>query len=406
MRALLTDGDQRATLAAARALGRAGVAVIVGESAQTSLASRSRYCRAHVSYPSPYHSASSFLEAIVEAARSHSIDLVIPMTDITSAVLADRPRDFPDDIPVAVMDAASFWRASDKVSLDRLATEIGVPSPTLQTVIPEADGIAAALPPDWMDRTVFPCIVKPGRSRLKTATGWLRTEVRRAATRSDLERLLSTAPELAHPFLIQRVIDGEGVGVFALCDRGEPCMLFAHRRLREKPPSGGVSVLRESVPVDPAAGAYATALLRALRWHGVAMVEFKRERSTGIPYLMEINGRFWGSLQLAVDAGLNFPLELVRLWSGQPVTPNPSYQVGVRSRWLLGDFDHLLMRLRANGGSPPDATGIAALLWDFCRFFRRDTHYEIESMRDPGPSLHELGAYARSLIHARRGSRV
>ena len=81
--------------------------------------------------------------------------------------------------------------------------------------------------------------------------------------------------------------------------------VFAHRRLREKPPSGGVSVYRESVAPDPSLVARAAALLAGLGWRGVAMVEMKTDARTGTPYLMEVNGRFWGSLQLAVDAGVD-----------------------------------------------------------------------------------------------------
>jgi predicted ATP-grasp superfamily ATP-dependent carboligase len=180
-------------------------------------------------------------------------------------------------------------------------------------------------------------------------------------------------------------------------------MLFAHRRIREKPPWGGVSVLREAVTPDPAAAEYATRLVRALRWHGVAMVEFKRELSSGVPILMEVNGRLWGSLQLAVDAGMNFPLYLVKLYLGEPVPLFPSYRPGLRSRWLLGDVDHLLIRLAGDRPLPHDAPPLRTLLVDFCRFFRRDTRYEIESFSDPGPSLHEIRLYALQLLRSISG---
>ena len=120
---------------------------------------------------------------------------------------------------------------------------------------------------------------------------------------------------------------------------------FSHRRIREKPPSGGVSVLCESVPVVPQAKQYAQALLDALRWEGVAMVEFKMDMADQSLKLIEINGRFWGSLQLAIDAGVDFPALLVQTLADEPMPVIDSYRVGVRSRWLMGDFDALLMRL-------------------------------------------------------------
>ena len=64
---------------------------------------------------------------------------------------------------------------------------------------------------------------------------------------------------------------------------------------------------------------------------------------------MEVNGRFWGSLQLAIDAGMNFPLLFYRLAIGEDVPSQFDYKAGVRSRWLLGDLDQLLIRLTHSG---------------------------------------------------------
>jgi hypothetical protein len=82
-----------------------------------------------------------------------------------------------------------------------------------------------------------------------------------------------------------------------------------------------------------------------LGFEGVAMVEYKVETASGTPYLMEINGRFWGSLQLAVDAGVDFPRLLAESALGADTGPVPAYKVGVRSRWWWGDVDQLLTRL-------------------------------------------------------------
>jgi predicted ATP-grasp superfamily ATP-dependent carboligase len=99
------------------------------------------------------------------------------------------------------------------------------------------------------------------------------------------------------------------------------------------------------VPVSPQAQLYAQALLDELRWQGVAMVEFKMDQASQTLKLMEINGRFWGSLQLAIDAGVDFPFLLLRTMADEPVEPIGTYRIGVKSRWFLGDLDALLMRL-------------------------------------------------------------
>lgn len=231
---------------------------------------------------------------------------------------------------------------------------------------------------------------------------WTRTTVHRVGNREELDRLYHTVPYLREPSLIQQCIEGEGQGVFALCNSGDPVALFAHRRLREKPPSGGVSVLRESIELPKEMTDHAVRLLKKVGWHGAAMVEFKVERGTGIPNLMEINGRFWGSLQLALDAGLNFPSLLYQLAGRRPIEMAAStYKIGVKSRWLLGDLDHLLMRtfksdemLRLPSGYPSRLRSMA----DFVRFWQKDLYYEIERWDDLAPAGYELQRYVMHLV--------
>jgi len=118
--------------------------------------------------------------------------------------------------------------------------------------------------------------------------------------------------------------------------------------------------------------------------------------------LMEINGRFWGSLQLAIDAGFNFPYLLHRMNSGERlmVSDHP-YDVGTKSRWLMGDLDHLLLRLtKSNAQLYLDS--IASSRWrclvDFCKLFQRELHYEIERWNDLGPALLEYRAWLGQVI--------
>ncbi len=158
-------------------------------------------------------------------------------------------------------------------------------------------------------------------------------------------------PPAGVPVLLQHRVAGVGEGLFALRWEGRTVARFAHRRLREKPPAGGVSVYRESIEPDPRLVSAGERLLDALDWNGVAMIECKRDPETGRHIIMEINGRFWGSVQLAIDAGINFPVLLVACALGQtPALPaGTGYRVGIRSRWFWGDVDHLYLRLTRSG---------------------------------------------------------
>ena len=147
-------------------------------------------------------------------------------------------------------------------------------------------------------------------------------------------------------------------------------------------------------------------LMKHVQWQGVAMVEFKVNSDSGVPMLIEINGRFWGSLQLAMDAGLNFPDLLCRAASGALFSlPDNSYRVGIKSRWFLGDVDHLLLRLTKSSshlclGSSHPSKGRCIL--DFCKLFQRNLYYEIERPNDLGPAYCEYRDWFRHLFRKGR----
>ena len=125
-------------------------------------------------------------------------------------------------------------------------------------------------------------------------------------------------------------------------------------------------------------------------------------RRTGTPFLMEVNARFWGSLQLAIDAGVDFPHLVYRLARGERPA-SPAYRTGVRSRWLLGDLDHVLARLTRSDGElqlPDSAPSRWRALREFLTPGGRDVHYEVLSRDDPRPFRHELREYLGTLAAA------
>jgi hypothetical protein len=205
--------------------------------------------------------------------------------------------------------------------------------------------------------------------------------------------------DVAYPLLIQQRIVGPGVGIFVLRWNGEVRAVFSHRRIREKPPAGGVSAYRESIEADPSLLARSIALLERFDWEGVAMVEYKVDEATGTPYLMEINGRFWGSLQLAIDAGVDFPRLLVESLEGRPPRAIPEYVPGVRSRWEWGDVDHLVARLLHGPEKlslPPGSPGRWTVVRDFLRWTPMD-RAEVFRLRDPIPFLRETARWFREI---------
>lgn len=387
-RALILDAGQRSALAVTRSLGEKGVPVFTAEEKPGALASCSRYSKQFFSYPSPRFHPDSFVEVLAQLVKEQCIDILLPMTELTTTLLLTHKEAFPGAvIPFPEMNRVDAL--ADKCVLMRTAESLGIPVPRTWYV----DDPATIS--NFKEAPSFPAVLKPGRSWLRVQDQWQRSAVKFPADESALNTIVDSDPAfLVHPFMIQEYVAGHGQGVFALYNHGKPLAFFAHRRLREKPPGGGVSVLSESIATDPGLVSHARSLLDKVGWHGVAMVEFK-VAADGTPYLMEINTRFWGSLQLAVDAGVDFPYLLYQLACGENPEPVDSYKTGIRLRWLLGDLDSLYLTLR------DQHTTSRAKLMAVMRFLTPSlfkTRHEVNRWNDPGPGLCELRQYLRDIF--------
>jgi predicted ATP-grasp superfamily ATP-dependent carboligase len=382
---IITDGEQRAALAAVRSLGQRYRCVVVASSPR-SLAAGSRYCMKAVVLRDALKEPSEFAADLIELAASERASLILPISEAALlAILPVKNQLAPAIVPFP--DIATFTALTDKRRLLEDASHLGIAIPAQRVI---ANRSAA----DTVDLGAlrFPVVLKPARS-VGMAEGRLaKVSVSYATNANDLRRKVGKLSAAAFPLLVQERIVGPGTGIFVLLWGGEVRAAFAHRRLSEKPPAGGVSVYRESIPLDQKMLEQSVALLRRFGWEGVAMIEYKRDARTGQPYLMEINGRFWGSLQLAIDAGVDFPMLLASYALGAQPGPQPAYSVGIRSRWWWGQVDHLVGRvgLRGERAVPPGTRSASRALADLLVGpFRRQDYEEIFWWNDPRPFWNE-----------------
>ncbi|MBA3557838.1 MAG: ATP-grasp domain-containing protein [Gemmatimonadaceae bacterium] len=382
---LVTDGEQRASLALVRSLGRAGNKVYTCSTRGRSLAGASRYCVDEAAVANALTSPEIFVADIQRLIRDWGVDILLPVTEASLLVLLPERERLAVCVPFA--DADSVRSISDKAHLLEAAPSVGIAIPQ-QRVIRDTSEWAALIE----QGLCFPVVLKPARSVAYHNGGSVKLAVRHAATRLQLEDEIRALDPAAYPVLVQQRIVGPGVGIFLLLWNGELIATFSHRRLREKPPAGGVSVYRESIAANPALVARSRALLGLFAWRGVAMIEYKLDAATGTPYLMEVNGRFWGSLQLAIDAGVDFPVLLTQAALDERPTPVSHYKTGVRSRWWWGDVDHLMARLRRTDvelSLPPGLPGRLGTLRDFFTLWRPGDRNEVLRFGDPAPFIRE-----------------
>jgi biotin carboxylase len=387
---LVTDPEQRAALAAVRSCGRRGWRVVtIGRS--RGIAGASRFAAASQCIPShSWATPTGVVEAVAQAVRQHAVDVVLPVTDMASRALLG--ADAAVGARVAGPSPDAYHRASDKAGLLEVAAACGlrVPNQLLLTT-----------PADLAQLATFPAaaaVVKPARSVVEVEGRTRSLSVRFADSAAQLHDVVHGFPAEAYPLMVQERTFGAGTGVFLLRTEHGTQLAFGHRRLREKPPAGGVSTYREAILPPPALLERCERLLDALGYRGAAMIEFKEDRVTGDFVLMEINARLWGSVQLAIDAGVDFPSALVDMTLGQAIPASPAIRLGVRSWWELGELDHALAlwrRTREELHGPPD---LQVGAWAAVRALadRRLSDYpEVFRWNDPMPFVAELARWVQ-----------
>jgi predicted ATP-grasp superfamily ATP-dependent carboligase len=338
MRIVVLDGNENQTVAAVRSLAAAGHTVVVGAASTWSKAGWSRGSSGNFIYPAPEVSIDAFIERIIAHVKHHPGALVLPMTERTTIPISSRR----DEIihwggRLILPPHETVMRAFDKQETTRLAEKLGIVVPRTTLITTQAEAA------EFARTATYPVVLKARTSEEMSVQGGLLPTgaPQYAGNAEDFGDVYNDLSQRCSAILIQEFIEGNGLGYFALSHEGELRAEFAHRRIRDVRPTGSGSALRESVQLDPRIRAAGLEILRALKWHGVAMVEF-RQRPDGTPVFLEVNGRFWNSLPLAIYAGVDFPALLAQLAEHGDIKPQSGYRIGVRCRWFLGDFRHLI----------------------------------------------------------------
>ncbi len=350
MNVLVLDGNQNQAVAGVRSLAHAGHSPYAAESRGWSKAGWSRSSAGSFRYPAPQMQVDAFIAALCGFVRQAPGTLVLPMTEATTLpVSSHRDRLISAGARLVLPDHQDVLRAFDKQVTTSLAESLGIAVPKTITVV----GLEQAR--DLARSIRYPVVLKPRASEELSTAGKVRTggRPRYARDAAQFDAAYDHISERSSAVLVQEFVGGEGTGYFALMHHGELRAEFAHRRIRDVHPTGSGSAVRVSIEPDPEIRKCSLAILSALRWHGVAMVEYRLQAGFP-PVFMEVNGRFWNSLALACYAGVDFPALLARMAEKGDVEVSAGYRSGVRCRWLVGDVRHLVEVWK---GPPPGYPG-------------------------------------------------
>lgn len=394
-KALVLGDGTRSFLSVIRSLGRGGVEVHVAWHSADSAALRSRYITAAHELPSHRPDDGGWKAALIDLMERERFDLVLPCTDPALIPLQEHRSDLEPHGRIYLLNDEAFAITSDKFRTNALARAAGVrvPREVVVTRLEEAGRVRSVLSP--------PVVLKPQSSHDPRRVG-PRREVRKAYSWDEFENHLA-AMIGAGPVAVQENLPGVGVGVELLLKDGRPLLEFQHVRLHE-PLHGGGSSYRMGHPVTPALRQAALAILGPLLYTGVAMAEFKVDPATGDWALIEVNGRFWGSLPLAIASGVDFPMALFQLLvEGRAEFPR-GYRTGLCCRNWSADLWWQWANLRADRSDPYLATRpLGRVALETCRNLlslreRSDTL----TRDDPAPGLAEVHELAGEAIRTVR----
>ncbi|MBI3519885.1 MAG: ATP-grasp domain-containing protein [Bacteroidetes bacterium] len=329
---LITDGGSVNALGIIRHLGLCGKfeLIVIGYNS-LALGKFSKYSNRYFILPHPKKNSEGFINGIKEIITKENIDFVLPVGFYAHKSIIDNLSMIEPLAKVCLPSKSSFEIATSKIETTQLAERAGVLVPKTKTIrdLNELKTLAGL---------TFPVVIKSQKEIGGRMVEYAYSE----------QELVSKFTYLVSAFdlntdnypIIQEYITGEGVGFFAFYKHGKLMNYFMHERIREFPVSGGRSVCARSF-YDEKLLENGKKMLDALGWNGSAMVEFKRTKQNEY-YLLEVNPKLWGSIELAMCSGVDFPLLMINdaFEVENNVTLN-NYQRDLYFQWCLnGELYH------------------------------------------------------------------
>jgi len=313
--ALVVGGDHPG-LAIARSLGRRGIPVYIIDD-QYCISSFSKYAAKVIRVESILDERKT-VAAVLEVGRRYDLlDWVLfPTRDENVAAFSRYRDELAPFFRVTTGDWKSVEWAWDKKKTYELAEKLEIPCP--KTFNPESiDGIPALY-------SRLPLAIKPAvKENFFYATG---AKAWRANTPEQLRSLYekAIAQIRAEEILIQEIVPGDGNEQYSYCafvQKGVPQCVLTARRARQHPREFGRAATYVETIDAPEIEILSERFLKAINYHGVVEIEYKRDPRSGEYKLLDVNARPWGFHAIGSAAGIDFPYLIYADQMGIPIEP-------------------------------------------------------------------------------------
>jgi predicted ATP-grasp superfamily ATP-dependent carboligase len=366
-----SDLNDIVSLSVARSLGKKNINFTIFSENIESFVHFSKYCKNSVV---SQHEMEFFSKLSTE-------DVVYPMNEPTMLQLSKNKNNL--SCSLAFSDYSTLNTVINKTQLMRHAIENNIPCP--KTVfIEHPDDIK-----NLRDIPEFPIVLKPNVGSGGKGITFVNSI-------QDFNKIGFNFFKQNGPFVLQEKIPFNlkyTVGVICNSDSEirRACVI---KEIRNYPIETGPACYAETV-IFPELLNICIKLMNSLNYFGVADIDFLVDSRTGKPSLMEINPRFWGSLQVAINAGVDFPSLLFDLMKNGDIEKSFTYKPGIRCRHLIfNDTRRLLSILKGPYESLYKVKSVA----DFLTFHPDDGYY-IFSLDDLEPFRYALRTYLRKKIN-------
>ena len=360
-----------------RSLGRRGVRTIAVAHDDSVPSFRSRYCDETVLVADPRVDLTRYRDALLALVMRPDVETIVPLSEADVYVLSKYRSEFGEHIDTPWPSFDTLRTAHDRERLFDVAREAGVPVPRTVT-LDEVDDWGrelvvksrfALLTDEYLSNSGEEGIIETGRAMFLEPHA-----------RPDEERVMA---EFNHSPHVQQFVHGTEYSVGVLYEDGEPVVETQKRIIRGTKYYHGPSVYHESVDV-PELEAIGRRLLTALDWHGPADVDVILDEETGEFKLLEVNPRFWATIQLEIHAGFDFPYYYWRMVRGESEHPLPEPEPGIASHFLPGELSYLHSVLR-DDHSICDRPSVPSTVWEQAHSIVETPRFDLLARDDPLP---------------------
>ena len=384
---LVLGAEPRIAVSIARSLNRRDISVDVAALSRNDVRLSSKALRKFTHLQNHKGGSPDIIGDLIRLIELNQYSMLIPCSDTALIEVVRHYGRLESIVKVCSPEPEIIKRVLNKNDTLSFAQNCGIPIPVTYRIskLSELRALRHSIR--------YPLIAKPLSKREPS-----RFKVLYFYNFKEIENAFFADPLFGSNTLFQEYCEGEGVGIGTYIHNGKPIAIYQHRRLKEYPSTGGVSVLAISEKPEPMLVRYSTHLLNAIGWEGIALVEFRFNRKDRKATLMEINGRYWGSIASAIHSGVDFPFYEWQIAHQQQLNVPSRYRTGLRVRWIAGDIRRLHELLSHSGSNSTANRSRWGNIIEFISDFRPSVRHMLLSYSDPIPAIIEISNISKSLF--------